>query len=140
MPNYRVVVDTNVIISAFLKPESLPRQVFDRILSEQTLLLSPDTTHELHQRLLDRRFDPYVTREIRLGFLQQLPTLGTYVSVTTRITACRNPRDNAFLALAVDGKADVIVTGDRDLLVLHPYEGIAIETPRAFFERMDAHP
>ena len=139
MPNYRVVVDTNVIISAFLKPKSLPRQVFDRILSEQTLLLSPDTTHELHQQLLDRRFDPYVTREIRLGFLQQLPSLGTYVSVITRITACRDPRDNAFLALAVDGNADVIVTGDRDLLVLHPYEGIAIETPRAFLERMDAN-
>lgn len=52
--------------------------------------------------------------------------------IRKRIRACRDPKDDKFLELAVSGNADVIVTGDKDLLALHPFRGIAILTPLDF--------
>jgi predicted nucleic acid-binding protein len=54
------------------------------------------------------------------------------VTIVERIAACRDPTDDMFLELAVNGRADMIVTGDLDLLVLHPFRGIPIITPLAF--------
>lgn len=51
------------------------------------------------------------------------------------IRACRDPKDDKFLELAIDGRADAIVTGDQDLLVLHPFRGIAVLTPAEYLER-----
>lgn len=135
----RVIIDTNVLISAALRPRSLSRTVVTEVLLHHVPLLSRETFAEVSERLLLPKFDSYASREERLHFLEMLFFASERIAVQTVVTACRDPKDNAFLALAVDGKADVIVTGDRDLLVLHPYEGIAIETPRAFLERMDAH-
>jgi predicted nucleic acid-binding protein len=45
------------------------------------------------------------------------------------------PNDNAFLALAIDAASDAIVTGDHDLLAVHPHGAIAILTPRTFLEQ-----
>ena len=55
-----------------------------------------------------------------------------------RITVCRDPKDNKFLEVAVAGKADVIVSGDQDLLVLHPFAGIPILQPAAFLQMLGA--
>ena len=52
------------------------------------------------------------------------------------VTACRDPDDDKFLAAAVLGEADCIVTGDRDLLALDPFEGVAIATPRDFLSTL----
>jgi predicted nucleic acid-binding protein len=54
------------------------------------------------------------------------------VTVVERIAACRDPTDDKFLELVVNGHADIIVTGDLDLLVLNPFRGIPIITPIAF--------
>jgi putative PIN family toxin of toxin-antitoxin system len=54
------------------------------------------------------------------------------VEVTSLVSNCRDPKDNKFLELAIDGKATSIVTGDKDLLVLHPFRNINIVTPGAF--------
>jgi predicted nucleic acid-binding protein len=54
------------------------------------------------------------------------------VTIAERIIACRDATDDKFLELAVNGHADMIVTGDRDLLVLHPFRGIPIIDPAAF--------
>jgi len=54
------------------------------------------------------------------------------ITIVERITACRDPTDDKFLELAVNGRADMIVTGDLDLLVLHPFRGIPIITSVAF--------
>jgi len=58
----------------------------------------------------------------------------TPVPVFTTIRVCRDPRDDKFLELAVDGRADLILTGDSDLLTLHPFRGIAILTPAQYLE------
>jgi predicted nucleic acid-binding protein len=54
------------------------------------------------------------------------------VEITETITDCRDAKDNKFLELAVSGKADCVVSGDSDLLVLNPFRGISILTPREF--------
>lgn len=54
------------------------------------------------------------------------------VGITERIAVCRDPTDDKFLELAINGAADVIVSGDADLLVLHPFRGIPILSPAGF--------
>ncbi len=60
------------------------------------------------------------------------------ISVTSVITDCRDPKDNKFLELAIDGNADYIITGDSDLLILHPYRGISIVTTSEFLSLLTA--
>jgi predicted nucleic acid-binding protein len=56
------------------------------------------------------------------------------VEATETISTCRDPNDNHILELAVSGKADVIVTGDTDILVLHPFQGIAVLNPQGYLK------
>ncbi len=61
-------------------------------------------------------------------------TAAETVPYAERVTACRDPTDDKFLELAVNGRADLIISGDADLLVLNPFRGIAIMTPAAFVQ------
>ncbi len=61
---------------------------------------------------------------------------GAEVRPTRRITVCRDPKDDKFLEVAVAGRADAIVSGDLDLLVLSPFEGIPILEPAEFLARL----
>jgi len=97
---------------------------------ETRLLASDETLEEFRTVLMRGKFDRDVDREIREGMLQEYARLCTLVPIHTPIRACRDPRDDKFLEIAVHGRADAIVTGDQDLLVLHPFRGIAILTPR----------
>lgn len=67
-----------------------------------------------------------------MRFLVALLKETELIEITTSVTACRDVKDNKFLELAVSGKADYIVSGDEDLLVLNPFRGIPILTPRNF--------
>jgi hypothetical protein len=129
-PELRVVFDTSVIVSAVLLPRSVPRQAFDRAREGGKLLVSDTTFEELHE--VRERFDKYVSQEQRQEFLAALIDEAELVPVTEVVTDCRDPKDNKFLELAVSGKAKLIVTGDRDLLVLHPFREIAILSPHDF--------
>lgn len=128
----RVVIDTNVIVSAVLFPQSIPRQAFDRTALTGRLLLSATTVAELNETLRRPKLDRYVTEAHRLEFLAALVRDAEIVEVETTVTECRDPQDNKFLELAVSGNATHLLTGDDDLLVLHPFRGIAILTPYAF--------
>ena len=131
----RFVLDTNTIISALLLPTSIPRQALDQAFDIGLVIVSEATVTELADVLQRRRFDKYVREEARLHFLATFTRDTTLIAVTETITDCRDPKDNKFLEVAVSGQATVIVTGDRDLLDLHPYRGIAIMTPRDFMNR-----
>lgn len=56
------------------------------------------------------------------------------VSILRSIQTCRDPHDDKFLEAAVNGRADLIVTGDANILVLHPFGKISILTPHAYLE------
>ncbi len=128
----RVVVDTNVCVSALLLPRSTPRRAFDRCLESGRLLVSTSTVAELDEVLRRRKFDPYLREEERLAFLAALIREAEIVDVTRVITECRDPKDNKFLELAIGGAASHILTGDADLLAMHPFRGVAILTPHDF--------
>ena len=57
------------------------------------------------------------------------------VEIIRKIKACLDPKDNKFLELAVNGPAEVIITGDKDLLILHPYQSIPIITPAHYLNK-----
>lgn len=131
----RFVIDTNVVISAVLAPRSVPRQAFDLAFAQGTVLASDATLAELDDVLRRPRFERYVPEAARLQFLAKLIRDVTVVEVTAVITDCRDPKDNKFLELAVSGGSAIIISGDADLLVLHPFKDISILTPQAFVSR-----
>ena len=130
----RFVFDTNAIISAVLLKRSVSRQAFDKAIDQGELLVSAETIDELNRVLGRPDFAKYVTADERLAFLTVLLREARLVEVAEAVRECRDPRDNKFLELAVSGKAVWIVTGDQDLLVLHPFRGIWIVTPRGFLD------
>lgn len=136
MSKQRVVIDTGVIISAFLRSNTPPRQLFDTALRNHTVLFSDATLQELGSRLLRPKFDRYVSLAERVEFLDGVPTFGQLIDVTSQVTVCRDPKDNKFLELAIDGRAGLVVSGDQDLLVLHPFRGVDILTPREALDRL----
>ncbi len=127
----RLVVDTTVIVSAALLPRSVPRRAFDAALARGRLLVSEATVTELDEVLRRPKFDRYVSEAARLDLLAAVVREAEVVPVTTVVTDCRDPKDNKFLELAIDGRASHLVTGDADLLTLHPFRGIDIVTPAA---------
>jgi uncharacterized protein len=132
----RVVFDTNVVISAMLLPHSVPRQAVDRAMREGRLLISASTTTELNEVIHLPKFDGYLTEEERIEFLTTLVHEAELVNVVEKVTDCRDPRDNKFLELAVSGRATHIISGDADLLTLHPFRGIAVVSPSKFLASM----
>jgi uncharacterized protein len=131
-PDMRVVFDTNVIISVMLLPLSIPRRALDRAMREGRALISAGTITELDEVIHLPKFDKYLSEEERVEFLTTLVHEAELVNVVETVTDCRDPRDNKFLELAVSGGATHIVTGDSDLLMLHPFRGIIVVSPSVF--------
>jgi putative PIN family toxin of toxin-antitoxin system len=128
----RAVIDTGVAVSAVLLPRSVPRQAFDKAAALGRLLVSMAAIIELDEVLRRPKFNKYVSEEKRLEFLAALVREAEVVQVTEVITECRDAKDNKFLELAVSGQASHILSGDGDLLSLHPFRGISIQTPQDF--------
>jgi putative PIN family toxin of toxin-antitoxin system len=131
----RVVFDTNALVSYLLARDSVPGQAFRKATREATLLASQETLDELATVLSRRKFDSYASLADRTRFLQLVATAMELVPITTVIRACRDPKDDKFLELAVNGAADLIVTGDKDLLALNPFHEVTIITPAAYLKR-----
>lgn len=128
----RFVLDTNIVVSAVLLPRSVPRKAFDLAFIRGIVLASESMLDELNDVLRRPRFERYVSEDERLQFLAKFIQDATVVEVTEVITDCRDSKDNKFLELAVSGNAICIISGDADLLVLHPFRGIPVMTPQEF--------
>ena len=128
----RFVFDTNTIVSALLLPDSKPRQALDRAQDRGKILLSMPALWELNQVIMRNKFDKYLSEERRKEFLAALVKQAELLEVTEEIRDCRDAKDNKFLEFAVCGGADCIISGDGDLLVLHPFRGIRILQPGDF--------
>ena len=128
----RCVVDTNVIVSASVFALSVPRQAVENVLRNNVLLFSDLTMDELKNVLFRSKFDRYVSREERALFLAHLSARAEFVSTIQLVRACRDPKDDKFLEVGLNGRADVIITGDADLLRMHPWRGVAIITPAGY--------
>jgi uncharacterized protein len=129
----RLVVDTNVFVSAALKQRSLPSVALYQASQRCVLLKSVVTEAQLFEVIAR----PYLTQVIRpetRDWLTRLMQSAELITITERIAACRDPTDDKFLELAVNGRADLILTGDNDLLVLNPFRGIPIVAPASFVQ------
>ena len=81
------------------------------------------------------KFDPYVSIADRQEFIRLLGRIAEVVPIVRALRVCRDARDDKFLEAAVNGRADLIVTGDRDLLELDPFMDITILGPAAYLAR-----
>src|SRR5437899_8692674 len=113
MTRERVVIDTNVLISGLLSTTSIPAKAVDRAVATAQLVASTATLRELMTKLLLPKFDRYVSRERRDSLLLRLAPVIEIIEVVQHIQACRDPRDDKFLEAAVNGRADVVVSGDK---------------------------
>jgi uncharacterized protein len=127
----RVVVDTNVLVSAALKEKTPPETAVHLAAASHLLLKSAITERELFVTLDRPRLAPLIPPDF-LAWLHEVMAAAELVNITERIAACRDPKDDKFLELALSGHADVLVTGDSDLLALNPFRGIPIVTPANF--------
>jgi len=132
MSKVRCVADTNVLISSLLLKNSTPFQAVEQIFLKGVMLMSESTLAEVRRVLGKKKLERYIIPEERQIFLAKFLMESELVEIRERVEACRDPKDNQFLELAVNGKADFLVTGDEDLLVLHPFRAIQILTPRDF--------
>ena len=80
------------------------------------------------------KFDKYISLDIRYQFLAKIRLESDQILISELINKCRDPKDNKFLEVAVNGNATHIITGDQDLLELHPFRGISILTLRQFLQ------
>jgi len=135
MTRERVVIDTNVLLSSLFLTTSTPAQAVDKGVTNAQLVATTETLRELIEKVLSPKFDRYVPRERRDALLLGLAPLLEIVEVVQRVQASRDPDDDKFLEVAINGRADVIVSGDGDLLDLNPFRGIAILAPAAYVDR-----
>jgi putative PIN family toxin of toxin-antitoxin system len=129
-----VVLDTNVLVAA-LVAEGLCREVVHRVIRMRGVATSRPLLDEL-DTTLQRKFKvtPATT-----AFLKAFRELARVVElIPLEKAVCRDLDDDLVLATAVAADANLIVTGDDDLLVLGTYEGIAIVSPRRLLELLDS--
>lgn len=134
----RLVLDSNVWIAALISPAGTSRQLVDAVLDHDIdILMSEATFAELVSRLDRPRFDRYREAEAWNLFLSELVELALWLEdAGTAAGVSRDPDDDKFLALAVTGQADAIISGDNDLLELVSHEGIPVFTPAQFLQQL----
>jgi uncharacterized protein len=127
----RLVVDTNVFVSAALKESSWPGHTVRLIAKYGGLLKSAATEAELLAVLQRPRFAGKIA-PFFLDGVRRMLAAAELITITAPLALCRDPADDKFLELAVNGLADLIVSGDDDLLALATVRDIPIVTPAAF--------
>ena len=136
----RAVVDTNILVRAVIKPQGSVGPVLHRLRRrDYTLLQSRATLDEivevLHRPRIRTKYqlsDGVLRATIRLIVVRS-----ELVHPDVQIAICRDPKDDKFLEVAVTGQADVIVSGDEDLLTLTPFANIPILSPARFLALLD---
>jgi putative PIN family toxin of toxin-antitoxin system len=128
----RVVFDTNILISALVLPGSLAEKAVSRIIEgRDDLVLSTDIIKEVLS-VLSSKFGR--EREALSHVAVILLDLGKWVKPDQRIRVLRDEPDNRILECAVFGRAELIVTGDKEMLRLKEYGGIKITSLRDYLE------
>jgi putative PIN family toxin of toxin-antitoxin system len=140
----RVVIDTSTLVGAVLHvhANSVPLRTWLRAQHSYELLACHETFSEIESVLHRDRLSRYLKPTTRNEFLALYRLSIEWIEVSPAHVAaikptCRDPKDNIFLALAQAGYADLIVSSDRDLLGLNPWNGIPILTPAQFLAQAE---
>jgi len=113
-------------------PRSDVRKAYNKALEDGLLLHSKETLSELAHVFYRPKFDKYISIEDRTKAIEAFEKMSYLNDVRIKIDACRDKKDNMFLELAVSGNAAALVTGDKDLLILHPFRNIPILSVQDF--------
>jgi putative PIN family toxin of toxin-antitoxin system len=125
--NNLFVFDTNSLVIASLIGGTMTARAMDRAIILGKLAFSDATMNELAEVLFRKKFDKYfLNNEEKWSAIQSISLNAVFFSPTESITACRDPKDDKFLELAVSANASCIITGDKDLLILNPFRNIPI--------------
>lgn len=127
-----IVIYTGVLISAAIRPQSVPALAVERALRHYEVCASSATLDELQHVLLRPKFDRYASADQRRIFVEGLMRHVRMVEVTQHITECIDPKDDKLLALALTVNAELIVASDPHLTQMHPWRSIPILPPAAF--------
>jgi uncharacterized protein len=117
----KIVIDTNVLISAALSPDGLPARMLAKALTDHRLVFTSATFAELESRLWKPKFDRYINLEERKSILHDISAASIWVEVPQGIADVaysRDADDDMFIHAAITAEATLLVTGDQDLLVL----------------------
>lgn len=136
---YRVVLDTNVFISAsFIKISPIPNQIYQALKNQRFILVTSPSIIEEIDDVLNRDYiikHTSMTIKQRKRFIQEVINFSLLVSGNSSLQVIKaDPDDDKFLHAAIEGNADCIVSGDRHLLDLKEYEGIKMLTPKEFLQ------
>ena len=130
--NPRFVIDTNVIVKGLLSKTSYARLAIRKAKDIGIILVSQPIIDELRDVLSREKFNRYIALQERLEFLTTLLEFAEVVEPTITIDACRDPKDNRFLEVAISASVTCIISNDNDLLVLNPFEEIPILNAESF--------
>lgn len=127
-----IVIDTGVLVSAAIRPQSVPALALQKALLHHELCASEATFAELQDVLSRSKFDRYAAAKARQAFVDGLLLHIQLVDVSQVVNDCSDPKDNKFLALALAVNAEMIVASDPHLTAMHPWRSIPILPPAAF--------
>jgi hypothetical protein len=133
----KFVFDTNILVSAILKPESVPTLALQMALKKGVIVFSDETRSELLEVLSRSKFDKYIVASDRLAKVALIEHEIVSLTETTEQIACRDDEDIPFLKIVLQHPVSCIVTGDQDLLVLHPFRNVPILKPSDFINQYE---
>ena len=129
----RIVFDTNIFISALVIPGSQAEKAILRIIEEKDLLLLSKSIIDEVLSVMSVKFSR--DSEAISHIAVYLSELGQNIEIKKKISILKDEPDNRILECAVSGKADAIVTGDKEMLSLREYQGIRIITLKEYIEK-----
>ena len=127
-----MLFDTNVLISALLSQKSIAAKILNWAENNGTVLYSEATLTELISVLNRPKFSKYISTEDIAGLIIRIKAVWLSVEIINQIKLCRDPKDDKFIDIAINGEASHIITGDNDLLVLHPIQNTSVINLRNF--------
>jgi putative PIN family toxin of toxin-antitoxin system len=136
----RVVFDTSTLVSAAIRPDCVPDQALSLAVLRHRVYTSTGAIAELNRILNQPKFNRYGRLGTRMRFLEKFQrdavTSAVSASALAEVEgACRDPGDESFLALCLSVRAQVLISGDLDLLTLHPWRGMDILTAAQFLSQ-----
>jgi putative PIN family toxin of toxin-antitoxin system len=129
-----------VIISSLLFEGSNPDLAIRYALQNGNILFSLELIEEIDEVLSCAKFRKYITDEEREEFLDSFIDRGILIEVVDVVKECRDAKDDKILELSLSGKADLIISGDKDLLVLNPFRSIQIQSVEQFLKSVGHYP
>lgn len=123
------MIDTNVLISAALSSKGAPAKLVHYCLENGALVFSAATFEELRTRLYKPKFDPYITIEFRNKLLHDFNASAVWVEISKVGKYCRDRDDDVFIETALQSNADLLISGDQDLLTAKSVKNVRIVSP-----------